>query len=138
MRLGERVQVRGREATIIAFLGEDIEVKYDEGGREQVPANSASIILTDTRLKSMKCPYCKKWAQLVEKELAEGRSNVYECEKCGRFVYEKAPVMQFSEGITKRTHSAKWDRCVADVRASGSAESPEAVCTAQLGEESYE
>lgn len=35
-------------------------------------------------------------------------------------------------------HSAKWDRCVADVTAKGGAESPEAVCTEMLGEESYE
>jgi len=35
------------------------------------------------------------------------------------------------------THSAKWDRCVEHVRASGGVDSPEAVCTAQLGEESF-
>jgi HK97 family phage prohead protease len=35
------------------------------------------------------------------------------------------------------THSDKWHRCVEHVRESGSAESPEAVCTAELGEESF-
>ena len=35
------------------------------------------------------------------------------------------------------THSDKWDRCVAEVRARGGVDSPEAVCTAQLGEESF-
>lgn len=35
------------------------------------------------------------------------------------------------------THSDKWDRCVADVRARGGVDSPEAVCTASLGEESF-
>lgn len=34
-------------------------------------------------------------------------------------------------------HSSKWDRCVWDVAASGTAESPYAVCTAALGRKAY-
>jgi hypothetical protein len=38
----------------------------------------------------------------------------------------------------KKHHSAKWHRCVEKVRAAGGVKSPEAVCTAALGDESYE
>lgn len=38
--------------------------------------------------------------------------------------------------MNERKHSAKWDRCVAKV--GDSADSPEAVCTAALGDASYE
>jgi len=37
----------------------------------------------------------------------------------------------------KKSHSKKWHRCVEKVRAAGGVRSPEAVCTAVLGEESY-
>ena len=35
------------------------------------------------------------------------------------------------------THTAKWDRCVEHVKASGSGADPYAVCTAMLGDESF-
>lgn len=38
----------------------------------------------------------------------------------------------------EKKHSAKWDRCVQKVKKSGTADKPEAVCTAQLGDKSYE
>lgn len=38
----------------------------------------------------------------------------------------------------EKKHSAKWDRCVDDVSKKGDVDSPEAVCTAQLGDDSYE
>lgn len=34
-------------------------------------------------------------------------------------------------------HTAKWDKCVADLKDKGNVDSPYAVCTAQLGEESF-
>jgi hypothetical protein len=59
----------------------------------------------------------------------------------GRGVGENQTVLGKSasyDKLAKRTHSAKWDRCVEEVRRRGGVDSPEAVCTAQLGEESYE
>lgn len=37
----------------------------------------------------------------------------------------------------RRHHSAKWHRCVDQLRREGEVDSPEGVCTASLGEESY-
>jgi len=46
--------------------------------------------------------------------------------------------LEEKEGFVKEKHSAKWHRCVDKVRAQGGVESPEAVCTAALGDESFE
>ncbi|MGH9760627.1 MAG: hypothetical protein ACREAC_07265 [Blastocatellia bacterium] len=37
----------------------------------------------------------------------------------------------------RKRHSAKWDRCVSDVKKSGTAKDPYAVCTSSIGRKSY-
>lgn len=44
----------------------------------------------------------------------------------------------FKQFFKEKKHSAKWDRCVDKVASKGDVDSPEAVCTAQLGDDSYE
>lgn len=44
------------------------------------------------------------------------------------------PFMRRSKNPSPKRHTAKWDRCVRDVKKRGTAVSPEAVCTAALAE----
>lgn len=39
--------------------------------------------------------------------------------------------------MARKKHSAKWDRCVREVRRRGGAVNPDAVCTGSLGRKSY-
>jgi HK97 family phage prohead protease len=85
----------------------------------------------------------------VNMEAQEDKQAEFECPKCGKkFDTEEAEKEHekdckkddVSSNILKPgagTHSEKWDRCVAEVRARDGVDSPEAVCTAQLGEESF-
>lgn len=57
------------------------------------------------------------------------------------FIQENKEIVQEANALLTISkpgvHSDKWHRCVQHVREQGGVESPEAVCTAQLGEESF-
>ena len=67
-------------------------------------------------------------------ELPKGMGKVLEAE----FPDGTRAITQLkSKGIEKKEHSKKWHRCVENVKRARGAESPEAVCTAALEDESY-
>ena len=51
--------------------------------------------------------------------------------------YELEEKVRTEGGTKKEIHSDKWKRCVSKVKAQGGVDSPEAVCTAALGKESF-
>jgi transcription elongation factor Elf1 len=86
------------------------------------------------------CPKCKAEKYYVEDY---DPNKTCRCDECGWKWQPKENEIDedyksHSPDLKKRRHSAKWDRCVADVKARGGVDSPEAVCTEQLGDESYE
>jgi len=95
-----------------------------------IPSNKKSFF--EVIAKSIKenkefvCPYCNEKFNSEEK-LLEHKS--------------KCPKKEANQDVNKpgpgHVHSDKWHRCVQHLREQGGVDSPEAVCTAQLGEESF-
>jgi HK97 family phage prohead protease len=80
--------------------------------------------------KGPECPHCGS------PNTESDDKGLYHCMNCGQdFTPGKAAqdVNKPGEG----THSAKWDRCVEDVKRNNPSANAYAVCTAQLGEESF-
>lgn len=95
----------------------------------EAPETSVPLIL------STPCPFCKGASTEVMAE-GDSREKFYGCLKCGSR-FSQDVFSQKNYGLSKKTHSAKWDRCVEEVRNRGGVDSPEAVCTEQLGDESH-
>lgn len=82
------------------------------------------------------CPFCHSSA--IKKIQADNDKygDTYYCERCEhRFRYDEANVNQTIKEAKK--HSDKWERLVEHLRREGKVDSPEAVATEQLGDESY-
>jgi len=99
-----------------------------------IPSNRKSFF--SVIAKSLKqedhwtCPYCDQ--EFSSKEELEGHKD-----NCPKKPGQEKAADQDIHKPGAGTHSDKWDRCVEEVRARGGVDSPEAVCTAQLGEESF-
>ncbi len=75
----------------------------------------------------------------VQEELDEVKDEVHEMDEALDEIEEISQPKEKTrtEKPGESIHSAKWDDCVAEVKASGTGKNAYAVCTAQLGDEAF-